>query len=151
MRPTASWRSRIAGDDWRECRDYVRTRLGITDAWKEDRGRAATRFASKPKVEQPDDRIAEAVQLWRESADPWGTDAERYLAGRKLELGDDLAGETLRWHPRIGALLALFRNIETNRPQAVSRTFLDPEARKLKRKFLGPVGGLRSSWTPTAR
>ena len=38
-------------------------------------------------------------------------------------------------------MVALFRGIETGRPQAVSRTFLDAEGRKLERKFLGPVGG----------
>ena len=38
-------------------------------------------------------------------------------------------------------MLALFRNIVTNEPQAISRTFLDHEARKIERRFLGPVGG----------
>ena len=38
-------------------------------------------------------------------------------------------------------MLALFRNIVTDEPQAISRTFLDHEARKRERKFLGPVGG----------
>ena len=84
--------------------------------------------------------------------DPRGTVVERYLASRKLELGDDLAGDVLRWHPRIGAMLALFRSIDTGRPQAVSRMFFDAEGRlrvriatetgrKTKRWFLGPVRG----------
>jgi hypothetical protein len=47
----------------------------------------------------------------------------------------------LRWHPGIGAMIALFRSIETNEPQAVSRTFVDHDACKLERRFLGPVGG----------
>ena len=38
-------------------------------------------------------------------------------------------------------MLALFRNIHTDEPQAVSRTFLDREGWKLARKFLGPVAG----------
>ena len=38
-------------------------------------------------------------------------------------------------------MLALFRNIVTNEPQALSRTFLDHEARKIERRFMGPVGG----------
>lgn len=38
-------------------------------------------------------------------------------------------------------MIALFRNIETNAPQAISRTFLDHEGRKIARKFMGPVGG----------
>ena len=38
-------------------------------------------------------------------------------------------------------MIALFRDIETDEPCAVSRTFLDHEGRKISRKFLGPVGG----------
>ena len=38
-------------------------------------------------------------------------------------------------------MLALFRNIETDEPQAVSRTFISYDGRKLGRKFLGKVGG----------
>jgi hypothetical protein len=81
------------------------------------------------------------LALWRQGVDPRSTLAERYLAGRKLDLGDDDAGEVLRWHPGIGAVLALFRNIATNEPQAVSRTYLDGKGCKIDRKFLGPVGG----------
>jgi putative DNA primase/helicase len=36
-------------------------------------------------------------------------------------------------------MIALFRNIKTDAPQAISRTYLDREGRKLNRKFLGPV------------
>jgi putative DNA primase/helicase len=87
------------------------------------------------------DRSAPARQLWAASVDPRGTPAEIYLKGRGLALSADLADEVLRWNPRIGAVLALFRNIHTAEPQAVSRTFLDAAARKIERKFLGPVGG----------
>jgi hypothetical protein len=61
------------------------------------------------------------------------------LRGRDLELGDEIAGEVLRWNPRVGAMVALFRNIFTGEPQAVLRTFLDRDGRKIERKFLGPV------------
>jgi putative DNA primase/helicase len=81
------------------------------------------------------------LALWRQAVDPRGTIVETYLNSRALDLGDDLAGEVLRWHPRIGAMLALFRDIVTDEPRAVSRTFLDREGRKLSRKFFGPVGG----------
>ena len=86
-------------------------------------------------------KIASALAVWRESADPRGTLAETYLRSRDLELGDDIAGEVLRWNPRLGAMIALFRNVLTDAPQAVSRTYLDREGRKLDRKFLGPVAG----------
>lgn len=38
-------------------------------------------------------------------------------------------------------MLALFRNIETGEPQAVSRIFIGQNAKKIERKFLGPVTG----------
>ena len=52
-----------------------------------------------------------------------------------------MAGEVLRWNPRIGALVALFRNITTDAPQAVSRIFLRHDGSKRDRLFLGPVRG----------
>ena len=84
---------------------------------------------------------AHARALWQESADPRRTPVEPYLKSRDLELGDDVAGKIIRWHPGVGAMLALFRNVITDEPQGISRTFLDREGRKIGRKFLGPVGG----------
>jgi hypothetical protein len=84
----------------------------------------------------------DALRTWREAIDPRGTLAERYLVEqRKLDLCNDLAGEVLRWHPGLGAMLALFRNILTGEPQAISRIFLDRHGRKIERKFVGPIGG----------
>ena len=134
------------GDDWRDLRDHVRHKLGLpSDGWKRERTDSPK---ARPKAEAPiapadgdAERIASAVSLWRASVDPRGTHAERYLNGRNLELTDDIAGEVLRWHPGVGAMVALFRNIESGRPQAVSRTFLDRDGRKTGRKFMGPVAG----------
>ena len=80
------------------------------------------------------------MALFRQSVSQCGTPAAAYYKSRRLEIAD-LAGRAIRWNPRIGALVALFRNIHTGQPQAVSRTFLDTDARKTGRKFLGPVGG----------
>lgn len=88
-----------------------------------------------------EDRTAAALRLWNAAVDPRGTLVERYLASRWLELDEDIAGEAIRWHAGIGAMLALFRDIRTDEPRAVSRTFLDKDGRKIERKFLGPVGG----------
>ena len=88
-----------------------------------------------------DDRVGHALALWRESVDPRGTLAERYLVSRGLQLADEVAGNVLRWHARIGAAVALFRNVETNRPQAVTRIYLDSDGNKTRRAFLGPVRG----------
>ena len=77
---------------------------------------------------------AQAMALWEQGVDPRGTLVERYLNDdRKLDLGADLAGDVLRWHrwhQGVGAMLALFRNILTGEPQAISRTFIDPNTLK---------------------
>jgi putative DNA primase/helicase len=142
-----------SADDWRACRDYVRERLGIApDAWKRARTPTLKPAPQNKAVAEPDDadRSIAALKVWREGVDPRDTLAERYLASRKLDLGDDIAGDVLRWHPQTGAMLALFRNIYTDEPQAVSRTFLDPSGRKLERKFLGPVAGAAVKLDPDA-
>jgi Toprim domain/CHC2 zinc finger len=84
---------------------------------------------------------ADALKVWREGVDPRGTLVDLYLAGRRLDLGEDLAGAVLRWHPRTKAMLALFRDIRTDEPRAISRTFINDAAMKIERKFLGPVAG----------
>jgi putative DNA primase/helicase len=98
----------------------------------------------QPSSEPPKLSIGDSVyglSVWDAGVDPRGTPVERYLNSRRLDLGDDIAGTVLRWHPGIGAMIALFRNVHTDAPQAISRTFLDGDARKIDRKFLGPVGG----------
>ena len=132
-----------AGDDWRDCRDHVKERLGIDrDAWRDrDQEVKATRVKLTFATLTDDSRIAAAMRLWGQGVDPAGTPVETYLHSRRLELDSDVAGEVLRWHPHLRAMLALFRNITTNEPQALSRTFLDHEARKIERRFMGPVGG----------
>jgi hypothetical protein len=117
-----------------EAREFVTGDRGDRPARRKPAQRA-------PVDEDDADQIARALALWTASVSPWGTPAELYLKSRGLELDDGIAGAALRWRPRISAMLALFRNIETDEPQAISRTFLDSEGRKLDRKFLGPTGG----------
>ncbi len=107
-----------AGDDWRECKDYVRRRLGMP-AWEpgDDQRRnvppqhvekwdlaaieAETSEGLRAWTEDELIRIAAAQRIWEEARDPRGTLAERYLReNRKLDLPDDLAGRVLRFHSR---------------------------------------------------
>ena len=127
-----------AGDDFRACRDHVCRALGIKHA---NGAHPEARKRPEPSKDDDHERIAAALRLWDESEDPRGAVCEFYLNGRALDLGDDIAVDVLRWHPGISALISLFRNIETDEPQAVSRTFISYDGRKLSRKFLGPVGG----------
>jgi hypothetical protein len=128
-----------AGDDWHDCRDHVKERLGIT-TWKQAPSPNATPI--KFHFDTPDPgKIDAALTLWRESVDPRGTLVELYLRSRRLELDDAVPCHVLRWHAGTRAMIALFRNIETDKPQAISRTFLDGAARKIERKFLGLTKG----------
>ena len=142
-----------AGENWRELKDYVRQKLGL----------ARGRESMPQQLRQPervadtsdgpkyggDKRIADALALWNASVAPRGTPVERDLASRHLQLDDELAGDVIRWNARIGAMVALFRNIVTGKPQAVSRCYLDASARKIERKFLGPGGGAAVCSTPS--
>jgi hypothetical protein len=76
-------------------------------------------------------RSAFALQIWNEAKNPRGTLVARYLASRGLELTDDLAESVIRFHPALkygaaytGGMVALFRDIRTNRPCGIHRTFL---------------------------
>jgi putative DNA primase/helicase len=95
------------------------------------------------------------VVWWRSIS---GTLAERYLVEtRKLVLPPDITPDVLRFHhacwldgqPR-PCLLALFRNIHTNEPQAIMRTALTPDAKKIKRMALGPIGAAAIKITDNA-
>ena len=97
-------------------------------------------------------------RLWRESVDPRGSLAEKYLRGRGLELDDDLCGRVLRFHGHcpfgkddadkavyVPALIVAFRPIrdddETRPPAAIHRIGLKPDGSKIGKMMLGPVGG----------
>jgi putative DNA primase/helicase len=79
--------------------------------------------------------------MWREGVEPRGSVVEDYLNSRGLELDEGLTGEVIRYHRGSNAMLALFRDIVSDEPRAISRTFITPEGSKIGRKFLGPVGG----------
>jgi hypothetical protein len=159
----------FCGDDWRDCRDYVRQRLGLPD-WKPGDGQRRTidpnhidkwdfgtidmEAEDKRRTEEDLERISRAQNLWSEASDPHGTIAEQYLASRALHLHDDLAGTVLRFHPRtpwrnedtgntdrIPCLIAAFHSIDDDIVTAIHRIRLDTPARwpKTQRKMLGLV------------
>ena len=126
-----------AGDDWQTCRDHVRGLLGL-DRWRPERQQEAQRPAPAPEPSDGDEteRIVLALRIWGEARDPRGTLVERYLAGRGLELGHDVAGRVLRCHPRLWhkesqaswpGMVGLMTDLRTDRPTAIHRTFLKPD------------------------
>lgn len=156
-----------AGDDWRDCREYVRACLGLP-AWQPGDEQQRTIGSShidkwdfgvldaeaEVRARSEDDliRIQRAQALWHESRDPRHTLAERYLWARALNLPDDLAGTVLRFHPRtpwrsenngrtefIPCLIAAFTSIDDGIVTAVHRIRVDQPARwpKTDRRMLG--------------
>ena len=154
------------GDDWTLCKDYVRERLGLPQ-WQpgDDRDRrvdpsrlksferAAVEAEAERRPLTQDDRvrIERARAVWDEATDPRGTLAERYLRSRALALGDDVAGNVLRYHPAVPlrdedtgttiyvrALVAAFRSIDDDAVTAVHRIRVDqPECwPKTERRML---------------
>jgi hypothetical protein len=90
-----------------------------------------------------------ALELWREAIPIAGTLGEFYLHGRGLAVPDGASGRVLRFHPACpfgpGAkhpcMVALFRDIETDEPQAIQRTALTSAGKKISRMTLGPKAG----------
>lgn len=138
-----------AGDDFGTCRDFVRDRLGLS-------AQVDPKFKVEGDGETPppsvSDRTALALRIWKEARQPAESPVARYLAGRGLDLVDDIH-EVLRFHPacpfagdRTRAMVALVRNIVSNEPQAVHRTALSLDGQKVEvngkdRLALGSIRG----------
>lgn len=105
------------------------------------------------------DTAAIGLRLWREAVEAHGSVVERYLAGRGLTIPDDAE---LRYHPacprgqqeRLPAMLALLRDIQSNEPCGVHRTFLRADgtgkADGQSKMMLGRAAGAVVKLTPDA-
>jgi hypothetical protein len=158
-----------SGDDWKDCHDYVRERLGLP-AWRpgdEQYRRVPPRHLRafdlavieaeecRPYTAGEMKRIARAVAIWNEGVDPRNTPARTYLnQARKLDLPSDLAGRVLRFHPKcpwrdentgqtvfIPVLLAAFTSFDTGAVTAIHRIRVDQPYRwpKADRMMLGSL------------
>jgi putative DNA primase/helicase len=138
----------FAGDDAITCRDHVRQRLGLP-AFEPSRPERSRALAPERSIENGEF----ALCIWREATDVYGTLAESYLRGRRLELPEGDCSRFIRFHAncpfgkeRHQALVSLIRNIKTDKPQAIQRTALNPadgtavkRNGKTFRMTLGPV------------
>ncbi len=137
-----------SGDDWRQCREHVRARLGLFAFKPERHGHITRRDAREPIADDIAKRNA-ALTLWSRAVDPRGTLVERYLNGRGLNLPIEAAFEAIRFHSRciddLPGMVCLVRNIVTNVPQGIHRTALSPDGTaisrnsKTYRKSLGQI------------
>lgn len=108
----------FAGDDWRACRDYVRSRLGLP-LWEPgderhqqrtiperliDKCDFAAADADAGAINRPNEddlaSIARAQAIWADAGDPNVQRVEAYFKARGgLQIGE-FAGHALRFHPR---------------------------------------------------
>jgi hypothetical protein len=115
------------------------------EAKSKARDAEAARHAARKKAAD----TAEALELWNEAVPLTGTLADTYLRSRAIVIDDPRISEALRFHPKISnpshgwlpAMLGLFRDVVTDEPRAISRTYLSPDGAKIERRFLGPVAG----------
>nr|HAQ92733.1 virulence-associated protein E [Afipia sp.] len=136
-----------ANDDPLLCRDYVRQRLGL-ETWS---ARSNANFSIPPlsvTVSSDKDeanRKAFAQKIWQQSTDPTGTIVERYLLeSRGLQLSSQIVNSVVRYHARLRlgdqtfpGMVRLMRNVKTDDPCGIQRTFLDTDGKKIERRTLG--------------
>jgi putative DNA primase/helicase len=135
----------FANDDWKECREYVRAKLGLSNDWQS--GKAPPDATGNDQER----RKKLALRTWAECIDPRGTLAECYLREhRALDLPDSVAYSVIRFHAGLRyksdtylpAMVCLLRDIESNEPCGIHRTFLDRyTGKKIDRKMLGIAKG----------
>jgi hypothetical protein len=137
----------FSGDGPLVCRDHVRAALGL-GLWR-PRGDTppAPRPRPTPAVDDVAGRIAAALRIWGEARPAAGTLAETYLRNRGLAL-DPRAAECIRFRPGLHfeggtapAMVGLFRDLRTDEPCGIHRTYLRPDGSKLGRKMLGRARG----------
>ena len=139
-----------AGDDWRDCRDYVHAHLGLP-TWQPGNHRHQINVSVKWTDPEPERwRTDRAKAIWDDGREPRGTAAEEYLSARSLRLPSELCGSVLRFHARclwcnelVPCLIAAFTSIADDTITAIHRIRLDRPERwpKTERKMFGAVAG----------
>lgn len=123
----------FAGDDWKECRDYVKARLGLsaeTPAIAFNDNTPAIDF-DRLKRQQT------AADIWERSVPIAGTLSETYLKSRGLSYD----GDALRYYSGGRAMVALITHAITGEPIGLHRTFLDRDGNRTSKKMLGMAAG----------
>jgi hypothetical protein len=124
----------FAGDDFRDCRDHVKTRLGLhDDSPQRIIAPAAVAVSSGSTVA----RIRMLKRLWDSCVPIAGTLGERYLASRGLSY----SGDGWRYRPASRALIAIITDAVSGEPCGYHETLLDAEGRKAGRLMHGRASG----------
>ena len=122
----------FSGQDWRECRDYVRERLSLP--FPEIK---RPQLVACAKAHQAQDhngqRVEYALKIWHQTMPltPNCLGWQYFIEHRGLHIGllHDVS-HAVRWHGGISAVVALMTDPATNTPTGIHRTFLNPDATK---------------------
>lgn len=130
----------FADDDWRQCKDYVRERLGLPSDWQREPANdniPVIRLRDRDDEEHRDRTTRDGLLRWKAAVPIAGTLAERYLSSRGLQYG----GDALRYRANDRTMLAHMTDAVTGEPRGVQAIYLDQDGRKIERKMRGPSGG----------
>ena len=130
----------FAGNDFRECRDHVKAALGLE---RDAQPRTYAPQAREPKpLPEPSDAW---LRIWRETVPARSTIAQRYLQSRHIDcegIRDIRFHHGLRFDGTPAAcMVALYRDIHTDQPCGIHRTFISDDGKKLGRKMFGRAKG----------
>lgn len=127
----------FAGDDWQQCKDYVRARLGLQNDWRHHDNDDTPVIRLREREDDEPARIRSALMRWKTAVPISDTLAERYLASRGLSY----SGDAIRYRANDRTMVALITDIVTAESTGVHVTYLDGEGRKITRKMYGRAGG----------
>ena len=109
--------------------------------------RPKTAPESTSYAEDEAERIGRALRIWDEAVPPQNTLVEKYLRKRGLELPPN-PDAVLRYYGADPMMVALLRNIRTDKPCGIIRTWLNQDATRGKKWMLGRAEGAAVKLTP---
>lgn len=128
----------FAGDDWRECKDYIRERLGLPNDWQREPANDDVPIVRLRELDDDEPaRIRSALKRWEHAIPLAGTLAETYLASRSLTYH----GDAIRFRVNDRTMVALMTDAISNEPCGVHVTYLDHDGCKITRKMYGRAAG----------
>jgi len=129
----------FADDDWRQCKDYVRERLGLPceGAQHHNDNTPIIRLRTQENEADLQSRVRSALKRWETAIPISGTLAETYLASRGLTY----SGDAIRFRVNDRSMVSLMTDAVSNGPCGVHCTFLDRDGRKIGRKMYGRAAG----------
>ena len=103
--------------------------------------------ARRAAAEHDAERTARALRLWEEAISVVGSPAVDYLRARSITGLPPSVDDVLRYHPacpfgregRRKCMVALFRDVRTDEPRAIQRTWIGRDRHALGRMSLGPI------------